>query len=107
MDNKEYFYRVSELFKKVEFKLDEFEEDIDYDSTPDKILVNIEKNGAKVVLNTQRSIHEVWLAGNSRGWHFKFIKEKEMWFAEAEKEEFFECFSNLLTKNLGKDFSFN
>ena len=106
MDNKEYFYRVSELFKKVEFKLDEFEDDIDYDSTPDKILVNIEKNGAKVVLNTQRSIHEVWLAGNSRGWHFQFQPEKEIWFANAEHEEFYHCLANLLSDNLGQEVSF-
>ena len=39
MENKEYFLKVSQLFKMVEEKLDEFEEDIDYDSTPDKILV--------------------------------------------------------------------
>ena len=107
MENKEYFSRVSELFRKVETKLDEFEDDIDYDSTPDKILVNIEKNNAKVVLNTQRAVHEIWLAGNSRGWHFKYNQDKGIWFADAEKEEFFECFSSLLTKNLGKDFSFN
>ena len=107
MENKEYFLRVSQLFKRVEEKLDEFEEDIDYDSTPDKLLVNLEKNGKKIVLNTQRAIKEIWLAGNSRGWHFQYNVTKNIWFAKAEKQEFYECFANLLTDNLGKEVSFS
>ena len=106
MENKEYFARVSELFEIVEEKLDEFEEDVDYDSTPDKLMVNLEKNDEKIVINTQRAIQEIWLAGNSRGWHFHYIAEKNIWFAEAEKEEFFKCLADLLTANLGKDVAF-
>tara|TARA_B100000700_G_C14808806_1_gene744141 strand:+ start:50 stop:373 length:324 start_codon:yes stop_codon:yes gene_type:complete len=107
MENKEYFFRVSELFKKVESKLDEFEEEIDYDSTPDKLMVNIENNGSKIVINTQIAIKEIWLAGNSRGWHFKYDVSKNIWFASAEKVEFYECLSNLLSKNLGKEVNFS
>ena len=47
MENKEYFARVSELFERVEEKLDEFEDDIDYDPSPDKLMVNSEKTGGK------------------------------------------------------------
>ncbi len=106
MENKEYFARVSELFERVEEKLDEFEDEIDYDPTPDKLMVIFEKSGKKVVINTQRSIKEIWLAGNSRGWHVQFQQEKEIWFANAEQEELFQCLANLLTDNLGKEVSF-
>ena len=106
MENKEYLLKVSQLFKIVEDKLDEFEEEIDYDSTPDKILVTLERNGNKIVLNTQRSIKEIWLAGNSRGWHFQYNDIKNIWFAKAEKQEFYECFAALLRENLGKEVSF-
>ncbi|MDP6294886.1 MAG: frataxin domain-containing protein, partial [SAR324 cluster bacterium] len=68
MGNKEYFARVSELFERIEEKLDQFEDEIDYDPSPDKLMVNIEKNGKKIVINTQRAIKEIWLAGNSKGW---------------------------------------
>ena len=64
MENKEYFKRVEELFQKVEDKLDEYEDDIDYDPTPDKLMLNFEGSGKKVVINTQRAIKEIWLAGN-------------------------------------------
>ncbi len=47
MENKEYFARVSELFVRVEEKLDEFEDEIDYDPTPDKLMVTFENNSEK------------------------------------------------------------
>ena len=61
MENKEYLKRVEELFQKVEDKLDEYEDDIDYDHTPDKLMLNFEGSGKKVVLNTQRAIKEICL----------------------------------------------
>ena len=33
MENKDYLKRVDELFQRVEYKLDEYEDDIDYDNT--------------------------------------------------------------------------
>lgn len=106
MENKEYFARISELFEKVEEKLDEFEDEIDYDLSPDKLMINIEKNGKKIVINTQRSIKEIWLAGNSRGWHFKYDLANNIWFAKAENVEFFACLAKLLSENLGESVSF-
>ena len=107
MGNKEYFERASELFKRVEEKLDEFEDKIDYDPSPDKLLVSFEESSEKIVINTQRAIKEIWLAGNSRGWHFQFQQEKNIWFANAEQVEFYKCLANLISKNVGHDFSFS
>ena len=106
MENIEYFARVSELFERIEEKLDQFEDEIDYDPSPDNLVVNIEKNGKKIVINTQRAIKEIWLAGNSKGWHFQFKPEKEIWFANAEQEEFYQCLANLLSDNMGQEISF-
>ena len=106
MENKEYLKKAEELFQRVEDKLDDYEDDIDYDHTPDKLILNFEKNGKKVVINTQRAIKEIWLAGNSRAWHFQFLSDQDIWFARAEKEEFFTCLTSLLSDNLGQKVSF-
>jgi len=106
MENIEYINRVEELFQRVEYKLDEYEDDIDYDHTPDKLMLKFENSGKKVVINTQRAIKEIWLAGNSRAWHFKYLSDQEIWFAKAEKEEFYDCLANLLSDNLGQTVSF-
>ncbi len=86
--------------------LPEYEDEIDYDHTPDKLMVNFELSGKKVVINTQRAIKEIWLAGNSRAWHFQFLQEKDIWFARAEQEEFYQCLADLLSDNLGQAVSF-
>ena len=44
MENKEYFAQVSKLFRRIEEKLDEYENEIDYDQSPDKLMVSFEKN---------------------------------------------------------------
>ena len=106
MENKEYLKRVEELFRRVEYKLDEYEDDIDYDLTPDKLLLNFESSGKKIVINTQRSIKEIWLPGNSRAWHFQFLSDQDIWFARAEQEEFFNCLARMLSENIGQPVSF-
>tara|TARA_B100000945_G_C20166301_1_gene495584 strand:- start:250 stop:576 length:327 start_codon:yes stop_codon:yes gene_type:complete len=106
MENIEYLKKVKELFQKVEYKLDEYEDDIDYDLTPDKLMLKFENSGKKVVINTQRAIKEIWLAGNSRAWHFQYLSDQDIWFARAEKEEFFTCLASLLSDNLGQKVSF-
>ena len=106
MENIEYLKRVEELFQKVEYKLDEYEDDIDYDRTPDKLMLKFENSGKKIVMNTQRAIKEVWLAGNSRGWHFQYLSDQGIWFARAEKEEFYNCLASLLSDNLERPVSF-
>ena len=47
MENKDYLKRVGELFHRVEDKLDEYEDDIDYDHTPDKLMLNFESKWEK------------------------------------------------------------
>ena len=107
MDSKAYIKYADELFRTIEDKLEEYEEEIDYDRTSDKLEATIESTGKKIVVNTQRAIHEIWLAGNSRGWHFQYDEENTCWFAMAEKVEFYSCLSELLSMNLGRQVSFN
>ena len=107
MENKEYIKLTNELFKKIEYKLDEFEEDVDYDKSGDKLEIAFEAGGPKIVLNTQKALHEVWLAGSGRGWHFKYIEDQKIWFASAEQDEFYQCFSKLLAERLNREVSFS
>ena len=106
MKNREYFEQIEKLFRSIEEKLDELEDEIDYDRTPDKLEATFEKSGKKFVINTQRAIKEVWLAGNSRGWHFQYNKDKSIWYAKAEKKEFYKCLCELLSLHLKREIKF-
>jgi CyaY protein len=106
METKEYLRRANEIFTRIESKLDEYEDDLDFDRTPDKLVISFEAHPKKIVVNTQQAIHEIWLAGNARGWHFKFRPAEEIWFAEAEQEEFYDCFARLLGDHLQQTVTF-
>ena len=106
MEIKDYLKRSKELFKKIEEKLDEFETDIDYDYAPGKLEIGFETGGTKIVINTQQAIQEVWLAGNGRGWHFQYLEDQGIWFAQAEQIEFYQCFASLLSFRLKRDVTF-
>lgn len=106
MEDKEYFQQMNTIFRRVEDKLDEYEEDLDYDKADGKLEIIFENGNPKVVLNTQRAIHEIWLAGNAQAWHFRFEEEKQRWFAQAEQVEFYSCLSQLLSNNLGQTIVF-
>ena len=106
METKEYLNQTEKLFRTVENRLEKFEEEVDYDRTPDKLETTVEESGRKIVINTQRAIHEIWLAGNSRGWHFQYDVNNSHWYAHAEKVEFYNCLSELLSDQLGRQVSF-
>ena len=106
MNAAEYSIKSKELFRRVEDKLDEYEEDVDFDKSDGKVEIVFEKGGPKMVVNTQRAIMEIWLAGNTRAWHFKWHEEENRWFAEAEQVEFYTTLAGLLSDRLGQKISF-
>ena len=102
METKEYRNQIEKLFRAVENRLDQLEEEVDYDRTSDTLETTVEVNGLKIVISTQRAIQEIWLAGNSRGWHFQYDEGHARWFAQAEQVEFYNCLSELLSDQLGR-----
>ncbi|MBF0351316.1 MAG: iron donor protein CyaY [SAR324 cluster bacterium] len=106
MENKEYLKQTNIAFKKVQDKLEDFEDEIDFDQTSDKLEILFEAGGPKIVMNTQKAIQELWLAGNGKGWHFKYQETKGIWFAEAEQIEFYQCLSHLIESRLHKTVKF-
>lgn len=106
MDTSEYLKSAEELFLKVESKMDEFEDDIDYDKADGKIQIIFENGSSPIVVNRQRALHEIWLAGGARAWHFKWIENDQHWYAQAEAEEFFTCLSTMIKERIQKPFEF-
>ncbi|MBF0286806.1 MAG: iron donor protein CyaY [SAR324 cluster bacterium] len=107
MNMSEYLNLSGELFRNIEDKLDEFEDDIDYDKADGKIQVIFENGSSPLVINTQRAIHEVWLAGGARAWHFKWLDTEKKWFAEVEQEELYQCLARLIEERIQKTIDFH
>lgn len=66
-----YSAAVSAFFKKLIAAVDAADPDlVECDSTGDMITITAPKSGAKVIVNTQRAVSQIWVAGKGVGVHF-------------------------------------
>ena len=71
MDESAYNGLVSSAFKRIVKGLDDVDPDVlDVVSTGDKIDITHVPNGEKVIVNTQRAVWQIWVAGKGQGIHF-------------------------------------
>ncbi|MBK7864122.1 MAG: iron donor protein CyaY [Archangiaceae bacterium] len=71
MDESTYNGLIATAFKRIVKGVDAIDPDlVDVVATGDKIDVTHVPNGEKVVVNTQRAIWQIWVAGKGQGIHF-------------------------------------
>ncbi len=79
MDDSTYNQRVAQAFKRLLTALDEVDPDlVETDSTSDMLTVTSSK-GEKCIVNTQRAVHQLWVAGGGEGIHFSFEPGSGRW----------------------------
>jgi CyaY protein len=95
VDDRSYERLASDTFKRV---MDLFQdvdpEDADVESTGDVIRIDL-RSGARIVLNTQRPVHQLWLAGGQSAWHFSFDEGTARWLDDKGRGELFEVLRSL------------
>ena len=99
MDERTYEKLAADTFKRV---LDLFQdvdpEDADVESSGDVIRIDL-RNGARIVLNTQRPVRQIWLAGGQSAWHFGF--DGERWLDDKGRGELFEILRRMTRDAIG------
>jgi CyaY protein len=76
------FKRVIDLFEDID------PDDADVDSSGDVVRIEL-AGGRRVVLNTQRPVRQIWLAGGQAAWHFGYDPESERWLDDKGRGELF------------------
>jgi len=72
MDEARYNGLIAGVWKRIMAAVDEIDPDIlDAVATGDMITLT-HRDGEKVVVNTQRAVRQIWVAGKARGIHFSF-----------------------------------
>jgi CyaY protein len=61
-------------------------------------------DGSKVVVNTQPPLHEVWLAGRSGGYHFRFADGH--WVDTKDGRDFYAALSDCASEQAGRPLRF-
>jgi CyaY protein len=70
MDEARYLELTRAAFTRIEKAIDTLDADVvDLDSGGDVLTLTC-KDGVRIVVNTQRPVQEIWLAGAARAWHF-------------------------------------
>ena len=86
LDEATYNGRVADVFKRLLKVLDAADPDaLDADSTGDMVTITGNKSGQKVVINTQRAVHQLWVAGNGSGIHFTWDPAASKWLDDKAK----------------------
>ena len=77
---------VADLFKRLLKGLDAVDPDaLDADSTGDMVTITGGKSGQKVVINTQRAVNQIWVAGKGAGIHFDWNPTASKWVDDKGK----------------------
>jgi len=88
------FGRVLDMFQDVE------PEDAEAETAGDVLRIDL-RGGKRIVLNTQRPVHQLWLAGGQTAWHFSFDATTQRWLDDKGRGELFEVLRSLIKSSLG------
>lgn len=79
MDESRYNQLVSAAFKRILAAADDIDPDIlEADSTGDMVTLTASSR-EKCIINTQRAMRQLWVAGKSQGIHFSFDEASGTW----------------------------
>jgi CyaY protein len=82
------FKRVLDLFQDVD------PDDADAESVGDVVRVAL-RGGQRIVLNTQRPVRQLWLAGGQSAWHFSYDPASQRWLDDKGRGELFDVLRKL------------
>lgn len=107
MDDRQYQEQCAKTLARVEACVDMWLQDdvIDIDvARSGGMLELVFPNGSKVVINTQPPLHELWLAAQRGGYHFKWSDTQ--WREGREGQEFFALLSTCASEQAGRALEF-
>ncbi len=85
LDETRYNQLTSALFKQILAAADQLDPDtLEADSTGDMVTLTA-SSGEKCVVNTQRAVRQIWVAGKSQGIHFDFHPASGQWLDDKGK----------------------
>jgi len=107
LDESAYSGLVSSVFKRMLATLDEVDPDVlDTEATGDMLTVTA-AGGEKCIINTQRAVRQIWVAGTGQGLHFDWVPTSASWLDDkGQGIELFAHVERVLTELSGAPFTF-
>ena len=108
MTDLEYLDRAEALLKAVEAACDRINETTDADLDNQRtggMVTLVFPNRSQIVINLQKPLHEVWMAAQSGGYHFRFAEGQ--WRDTKDGSEFFGRLNACASQQAGQALQFN
>jgi CyaY protein len=84
MDESAYQHLADATFKRIEDALKDVDaDDVDVERSGDVVTLTF-KGNKRCVMNTQRPTRQIWLAANSRAWHFSYDAARQAWVDDKQ-----------------------
>ena len=107
MTDLEFMDRAEQLLLAVEQGCDRINEETDADLASQRTggMVTISfRNRSQIVINLQKPLHEVWMAAQSGGYHYRF--DGARWMDTKGDGEFFAALSRDASRQAGQELRF-
>ena len=107
MTDSQFMDRAEALLGQIEAGCDRINDatDADLDSQRSGGMVSISfANGSQIIINLQKPLHEVWLAAQSGGYHYRF--DGQRWMDTKGDGEFFAALSRDASAQSGQALRF-
>jgi CyaY protein len=108
MTDTEYMDHAEALLERIEARCDEIDEateaDIDSQRVGGMVTLTF-RNGTQIIVNTQKPLHEIWMAARSGGFHYKF--DGERWMDTKGNGEFFANLTRYASEQAGMPLAFS
>ena len=107
MDEARYNQLVSAVFKRMLAAADELDPDILEAETTGEMLTLTSRSREKCIVNTQRAVRQIWVAGKSQGIHFTYDDATGTWKDDKGKGlELFSFVADVVREISGADFAY-
>ena len=94
------FRKIGDAFEDVDAELVDFE-------TAGDVLTLTFASGKRCIINTQRPTRQIWLAANSRAWHFSYDAATTRWMDDKGLgEELFATIARIVKDTAGAEVTF-
>jgi CyaY protein len=99
MSDTEYMTRAEAVLAAIEYGADDVAADIECERSGNVLSLEFE-SGAKIIVNLQQPMHEIWIASKTGGYHFKF--DGDTWRDTRSGDEFFAVLSREASQIAGE-----
>jgi CyaY protein len=107
MDEANYLRLADQTFRAIADAFEEVDpEVVDCEVAGDVVTLTL-RGGKKCIVNTQRPTRQIWLAAESRAWHFSWDESANRWLDDKGRgDELYATIARVVKQGAGVDVAF-